>query len=272
MKRTPTLVVTAFVGTALLLAVYGAAGTTEEAARFYKQGVQLGVQKKFSQAKVAFKQALRVEPNLVPAKKFLNLIAQIEAGTMKPEIASHIFKATDYANEGRLDQAIRELDRASKLQPRVADIYDLRGYFYYEKGNFDRAIADYNQALQINPRFAGALCNRGVAYGSKGEFYRAIADFNRSLEINPRDALTYNNRGNAYCFIGDFNRAIADYDHALQINTRYATAWFNKGLACEKAGRKAEARESYQNFLRYAPPQDFNKMHHARERIRALWR
>jgi tetratricopeptide (TPR) repeat protein len=304
MKRAQKEVVAALLAAALAVAIGGAADTFEEATRLYVKGVELGVQAKFSQAKAAFDQALQVEPHFDPAKKCLRLLAQIQAGTITSKTASHIFKAAAYGTEGKLDQAIWELDLALQVAPGLAVAYNNRGYFYYEKGNFDRAIADYNQALQINPRYAGAFCNRGVAYAFKGYPKEAMSDYNRALELNPRDAFTYNNRGNLYMATGDLERAIADYSRALQINPRYAEAynnrggcygmkgdlersiadlsraleinpnypmaWFNKGLSCERAGRKLEAREAYQNFVRYAPHQYSAKILHAQERIRAL--
>jgi tetratricopeptide (TPR) repeat protein len=79
-------------------------------------------------------------------------------------------------------------------------------------------------------------------------------------------------RGACYGIKEDLERSIADFTRALEINPKYPTAWFNKGVTCERAGRKLEAWEAYQNFVRYAPDQYFAKILRAQERIRALSR
>ena len=160
--------------------------------------------------------------------------------------------------------------RSAPGTPRPSVIEGL--LIYASKGELDRALADFNRALEINPRDAFTYINRGNVYNATGDLNQAIADFSRALQINPRYAEAYNGRGASYGMKGDLERSIADFTRALEINPKFPTAWFNKGLSCERAGRKAEAREAYQNFIRYAPSQQAAKINHAQKRIRALSR
>jgi Flp pilus assembly protein TadD len=49
--------------------------------------------------------------------------------------------------------------------------------------------------------------------------------------------------------LGQYDKAIEDFNAALNVNNKNAGAWAMRGLAYEKAGKRAEARESYQRAL-----------------------
>ncbi len=44
-----------------------------------------------------------------------------------------------------------------------------------------------------------------------------------------------------------------DYENALALNSKDAEAHFTRALACEKAGKRSEATESFRGFLWSAP-------------------
>ena len=177
-----------------------------------------------------------------------------------------------YVNGGRYDFAISDFNKAIEMNPNNADAYYNRGTFYSQvKGQYDLAIADYSKVLEINPTYPKAHNNRGIAYYRKGEYDLAISDYNKELEINPMNADIYNNRGNAYWQgKGKPDLAIADYDKSIEINPKNAEVYFNKAGACENAGRKKEAIETYEVFIKYAPVQYAPNIEQAKKKIKEL--
>jgi hypothetical protein len=55
---------------------------------------------------------------------------------------------------------------------------------------------------------------------------------------------------------GKYQDAISCYDKAIEINPKFAKAWYNKGVTLHKLGKYSEARNSFENFIKYAKPED----------------
>ncbi len=57
-----------------------------------------------------------------------------------------------YLSMGRYDDAIKELDHIlKKIDPTLADVYELRGLAYEKKGDRSKAMDDYLKALSYDP-------------------------------------------------------------------------------------------------------------------------
>ncbi|MDR1837382.1 MAG: tetratricopeptide repeat protein [Treponema sp.] len=159
----------------------------------------------------------------------------------------------DFYAEGRLDEAIREFDRAIAINANLTDAYFIRGLAYYGKQDYDRVIADFTQVIRIDPNDASAYFYRGNAYYNKQDYDRAIADYTQTIRINPNHAGTYNNRGFAYYDKQDYDRAIADYTQAIRINPNYARAYNNRGLAYYNKQDYDRAIADYTQAIRIDP-------------------
>ena len=73
--------------------------------------------------------------------------------------------------------------RADRLKALLA-----RGAAYQRRDDVDRAIVDYSDALRIDPKLADIFNIRGELYRGKGDRPRALADFSAALKLNPQHA------------------------------------------------------------------------------------
>jgi tetratricopeptide (TPR) repeat protein len=135
---------------------------------------------------------------------------------------AYLERGIAYDEKGYVDKALADLNKAIELSPRYAEAYLNRGVFWFRKGNFDKAITDYTTAIEINPRADGAYNNRGLALLKKSdnERKRALSDYNKAIEINPHDDGIYLNRGNLWDKMRYYNKALSDYNKAIEINPR----------------------------------------------------
>src|SRR4030042_1981348 len=80
----------------------------------YEQGVQLGAQGKFAEAKAAFERGLQVDAQSTQSRNALTY--------------SH--RGDAYADKGQLDKALADYNLALEINPRYATAYLNRGILY----------------------------------------------------------------------------------------------------------------------------------------------
>ena len=85
----------------------------------------------------------------------------------------------------RNDDARKDFDKATKLNPKFATAYNNMGVIYYVKKNFGKAITAYKKAIELDPDTATHFSNLGTAYFAKKDFEQATANYNKALEIDP---------------------------------------------------------------------------------------
>ena len=137
--------------------------------------------------------------------------------------------------------------RGHPPDPQYALAYSGRGKAYHGKGDNDRAIKDLDEAIRLDPKIADAYSYRGCLRrqgrsrqrhpGSRrgdpprseicgtisiagwptraSPIDRAIKDYSQAIRLDARNASAYLHRGGAYFLKGDHDRAIKDYGAAI---------------------------------------------------------
>lgn len=147
-----------------------------------------------------------------------------------------------YLNKGTREQAIRDFDKAIRLNPNDASYYYNRGIVYKISWYDKQAIDDFNKAIELNPSFAvkaykncGDIhLRRGSNEGISKRYERAIQFYNKVIELNPNNTEAYFRRGQAYQGLQQYENALKDFDKALELNPDFQLAKNNRD-ACLKA-------------------------------------
>jgi tetratricopeptide (TPR) repeat protein len=72
--------------------------------------------------------------------------------TPRPDrIKALIARASAYDAKEMIDRAIGDYDTALRLDPTLADIFNIRGELWRRKGDRPRALADFAAAIKLNP-------------------------------------------------------------------------------------------------------------------------
>lgn len=96
-----------------------------------------------------------------------------------------ISRSAIHITEGRLKEAMRDIDRALKLDPNDADAHYNAACANYLGLDNEAALRDLDRAIDLNPRSPDALFLRGVV---KGELYKeeeGFADIEAALLLKP---------------------------------------------------------------------------------------
>lgn len=114
--------------------------------------------------------------------------------------------------------------------------YTTRGRFLGLQGKLDEAISDLENAVKYGNLESTTYDNLGTGYGMKGRTQDAIKMFSRAIELGPIDGNPYRNRGLAYLSteplksISDFEKALTmKLDDAVPTRSLLATAQFQVG-------------------------------------------
>ena len=74
-------------------------------------------------------------------------------------IKALIARAGAYDRKDQIDRAIGDYDTVLRLDPTLADIFNVRGELWRRKGDRPRALADFGAAIKLNPNHPGARDN-----------------------------------------------------------------------------------------------------------------
>jgi protein O-GlcNAc transferase len=96
--------------------------------------------------------------------------------------------ARPLAMQGRLEDAVRLLERAVKLQPRLTPAYCNLAMLEAALGRIDEACANYRRVLEIEPDRADVRHGLGVALLRGGRLEEAIGAFREAAAAKPGDA------------------------------------------------------------------------------------
>src|SRR3981081_484238 len=74
-------------------------------------------------------------------------------------IKALIARAGAYARKDQIDRAIGDYDTALRLDPTLADIFNIPGELWRRKDDRPRALADFGAAIKLNPQHEAARAN-----------------------------------------------------------------------------------------------------------------
>ena len=177
-----------------------------------------------------------------------------KAAELNPNYADpHNNLGNVYLKKGEADAAIAQCRQALKIYPEIAQAHVIMGLALTQKGNAAEAIAEYQKAISINPIFGEAHSRLGLAFLKERQLDDAVVQFQEALEINPQDAEAHTDLAFALYHKGQAGEAAAEYEKVLQINPNDAAAHNNLGFILARNGRLNEAIAQFQEALRLKP-------------------
>ena len=86
---------------------------------------------------------------------------------------------------GRLRSAIVQYEKALKIQPSLAIVWNNLGVVYTASGKFLEGERAYRRAIKVNPAYALAYYNLGANFDQRGDYDNAINFYQRAIELDP---------------------------------------------------------------------------------------
>jgi TolB-like protein len=136
-------------------------------------------------------------------------------------------------------RAARAFERASELNPSLAENHYHYAWILLLTGRKDEALVEHELAVELDPLFAPQTAWMGAMYRMAGEYDKALEQVERAQELGDRTGLSHLVRGKVYFDMGRVDDAIAEHQRMVEVNP----VWH--GLLCvtyARAGRSEEAR------------------------------
>ena len=127
---------------------------------------------------------------------------------------------TAYGIGGRLDDAVRHLERAVTAEPRLASAHADLGLALVSTGDGARAEEHYRRALELHPDLVAAQQGLGSLLLERGELEDAVALMERSIALRPADPVLRRNLAAALQRAGRTADAEAELRKALELEKR----------------------------------------------------
>ncbi len=84
----------------------------------------------------------------------------------------------------RVGEAIRRMEFLVTEHPDKAELYAVRSSMFVDNGKLDLALTDINRAIELDPASAEYYHQRGAIYGKQGKKKLAQRDFRKASKLN----------------------------------------------------------------------------------------
>ena len=203
------------------------------AEQYVAEGHRAALEKRFDQAVDAYRQAIKLNPNLAAAYHGLG---------------------SAYVNMGRAGDALEPMRVAARLEPSNPLIRLNLGITLANLRRGEEALAELNEAKRLSPGDARVYNELGnVLHNLFGRVEEALAAYEEARRLNPQEPAVHHNIGLMLMRLGRFADAVAPLREALRLNPRYRNARYFLSDAYSKLGRYDEAIESWGKFLEIVP-------------------
>ncbi len=148
-----------------------------------------------------------------------------------------------YLEQRNLPMAMKELARASELDPENPQVDMMLGLSYRARGDRQKAEEYLRAAIDKKPDFAEAHNNLGIVLADRKAWDEAIREFGMAagnVQYATPEWAVYNT-AEAYRFKGDAAKAEDTYRKAIRINDRYAPAYVGLSAILGSEERLEEA-------------------------------
>ncbi|MEN9316689.1 MAG: hypothetical protein RIS35_3082, partial [Pseudomonadota bacterium] len=162
-------------------------------------------------------------------------------------------RAVTAAQHGDTTAALRDFDRALRLQPGNAEAWSNRGHALRTAGRLEEACGSYDRAIALRREVPGAWLGKALCLADLGGPEDSLACFDEAVRQAPDDPQAHFLRANVLRRLDRLEAALAAHDRALALRPGHAEGWDRRGLVLEALGRIDAAVESHDRALLIKP-------------------
>ncbi len=161
-------------------------------------------------------------------------------------------KGRVFYHKKQFKDAIIVLQKAVAIRPSAATYY-LIGLCHFNNGELEQATSQLQRALDLNPAHGQARMLASLVYMKKNKADDAIAEIRKVLATDPQNAAAHSILGSAFLAKGMSTEGIAELNRALELDPELVDARFKKGIFELSRGKTGEAEAELSAAVRINP-------------------
>lgn len=158
---------------------------------------------------------------------------------------SNVAQAQVLLQQGFVDQALVEFEKAIEVNPKLTVAYLGAGDIYRQKGDFVSAEKRYRAAAELEPTNFQAQYLHALSLQLLNKFPEAVRVYLKALAIRKDDFNANLNLGTTYLQLGEPREAVPFIERAVAINPKDGAARTNLGAAYGALDRHDDAIVEY---------------------------
>lgn len=174
-------------------------------------------------------------------------------GLAEPKgLEAAIERANRTLNQGKLDEAEKQVDAAQKLYPDKPEVWNLRGAIFLKQRRLDDAAEQFSKALQLDPKFYGAKFNLAQVFLLQNKFDDAQTRFQELQTVDPKSELLQFKIVLCTVLKGQADQASTLID-TMTFPGETPAYYYARAAALLKRSQQKEARQYLANARKYYP-------------------
>src|SRR5258707_11256235 len=158
----------------------------------------------------------------------------------RPIASSALAAAVKLASEGRIDDAVKELERAAAKGESPNEVHTALGHLKFEQQNWSEAANWYRKVTTADAKHRTAHYNLALCLERQGKFADAASGFEYALSIDPKRWQAHLARGLCLLQLGKADLALECFLANLKESPAQDQALFGKAVALHQPGKLDE--------------------------------
>ncbi|AEF86473.1 putative lipoprotein [Treponema primitia ZAS-2] len=162
-------------------------------------------------------------------------------------------RAGVYRSQRKPKESESLLNKAITLYPRWSVPFSERARLYRGAGFYDDALKDLDRAKRLNGQDYWIAVDRGMTLVDLDRKQEALPEFNRAIAMDPEVFIAYVYSAGIKDELGDYEGAERDYGVLVKLKPEYYFAYEGLGVQKMRRGLWAEARDAFMEAYKQTP-------------------
>jgi tetratricopeptide (TPR) repeat protein len=180
---------------------------------------------------------------------FLGLLAGLTFADQRSSNAA-FERATRAYNQGKLDEAEKQLAAAAKTGSKKPEIPNLRGAILINQKRYQEAAEQFHQALAIDPQFYPAKVNLAEVKLLEGDYAGATQEYQELKEIDPASELVDFKLVLCALMTGEQTKATG-IANLMSFPGKTPAYYYARAAIALRRGQKEVAQKYFENAKKY---------------------
>jgi tetratricopeptide (TPR) repeat protein len=164
----------------------------------------------------------------------------IEVGEGSPEF--HLLMGKAHLNRGEYDEAVKELEAAAQVEPKLPFVHFNLGLAYTHKQDYERARDEFHKDIAAEPDVPFSYDKLGGVEATAGNEDEAAKNFRSALKLDPQMISSLMGLAKIEEHQRHYAAAVSELDQVIRLDSGNASARYLRGQVLVRMGREKEGR------------------------------